>query len=288
MPNDWHLSYADVDVPFGSVASGYVFNKAPEVGAPEIVQEDATRPRSDGVAFGVDYLSGRTVTFDLTVNGRDEADARAKLADLARAWRADAVRQTAGAVAALTSSNGRSTFGRSRRFASADELLPQGMTQVVADFASADDLWYGQETKVSVGLVPAPGGGLVAPLAAPLSTTSTSDRSQVVTVGGAVPTWPVFEIQGPITNPVVEIVGRIRMEFRLSLAFDQTLVVDTRPWARSVLLDGASVAGSLTRTSTRLSRSALAPGSHELVLRGVSQSGTARLSAAWRDAYLTP
>lgn len=289
MPNDWHLSYDGVDVAFGSVASGYVFNKAPEIGAADFVVDDANRPRADGLAFGTDYLGGRTVGFDLTVNGTSEDDARSRLATLAKAWRADSVRGTPGAVAMLTSGSGRVTFGRPRRFASNDDLLPSGMTQILADFACSEAVWYGSEQSETVALVPDTGGGLITPLASPLATTATSDRSRSFSVGGHLPTWPVFEIQGPITNPVVEIVGLVSMEFRTSLTFDQTLVVDTRPWARSVLRnDGASKAGTASRGSTRLSQSAIPAGQYEFVLRGTSDSGTASATLRWRNAYINP
>lgn len=288
MPNDWRLAYPGEDLAFGSIASRLVFTSAPDLGPADIRHDDAERPRADGVVFGEDFFGGRTITFDVAVAGDDEADARGLLARMARAWRADVVRKSSGAVATLTADSGRAAFGRPRRFASTDELLPQGMSQVIADFACTDSLWYGTEGRVSVALQPAPGGGLLAPLASPLATTTSSDRSTVLTVAGDVPTWPVFEIQGPITNPVVEVVGLSRMEFRTTLAQDETLVVDTRPWGRSILRDGASLAGSLTRTSTRLSQAAIPPGSHELVLRGVSDAGTARVNVLWRDAYLTP
>jgi hypothetical protein len=162
------------------------------------------------------------------------------------------------------------------------------MTQVLADFACSDAGWYGSEQSENISLVPDPGGGLIAPLASPLATTRTSDRSQSFTVGGHLPTWPVFEIKGPITNPVVEVVGLLSMEFRLSLAFDQTLIVDTRPWARSILRDTASKAGTLSRTSTRLSKAAIPPGKYEFVLRGTSDSGTASATLRWRDAFVNP
>lgn len=288
MPNDWLLSYPGAALPFGSVASGYVFTKAPDLGAPDVETDDASRPRADGVMFGVDYFGGRTIGFDISVAGANEADARARLAVLTKAWRADAVRRTPGAVTTLTADTGRVTFGRPRRFASVDTFLPEGLTEVVADFACADPLWYGQENLSTVALTPPPGGGLIAPLAEPLATTSTSDRSTALVVGGEVPTWPVFEIAGPITNPVVEIVGLFKMEFRTTLAYDETLVVDTRPWARTILRNGASVAGSLTRTSARLSQAAIPPGAYEMVLRGASEPGTANVRAIWRDAYLTP
>lgn len=289
MRNDWIISYPGEALSFGSIASRYVFTAAPEIGPPDIETADATRPRGDGVAFGVDFFGGRTITFEIDVDGVDEVDARARLAVLNRAWRADAVRQTPGAVATLTTDSGRVTFGRPRRFVSADGWLPQGLSEVTADFACSDTLFYaGAESEASVSLIPAPSGGLIAPLASPLATTRTSDRSEVFTVGGELPTWPVFEIQGPITNPVVEVLGVLRMEFRLTLAYDEALVVDTRPWARSILRNGASVAGCLSRTSSRLSQASIPPGSYELVLRGASGSGTAAATVRWRDAYLNP
>ncbi|QIN94417.1 minor tail protein [Arthrobacter phage Lego] len=288
-PEAWRLTYPGEDLAFGSVESGYVFTTAPDLGAREMEHEDARRPRTDGVSFGQDYLAGRTITFELDVSGTDEADAKAKLARLSRAWRADVVRTTPGATATLTSASGRVAFGRPRRFASNDDLLPHGLSTVVADFAASDDVWYGgTEQGVTVSLVPAPSGGLLAPLAAPLSTTLSSDRSQGVTVGGELPTWPVIEIQGPITNPTVELVGAVRMDFKLVLAYDQKLVIDTRPWARSILRNGASVAGTITRTSTRLAHAALAPGAYEFVLRGTANTGNPSATIRWREAFITP
>lgn len=288
MRNPWRLSYPGVVLPFGTVESGVVFTTAPDLGSRAVQDEDAALPRGDGRAFGQDYLDGRTLTFELAVHGSDEDAARKTLGTLSRAWRADSVRLTSGAVATLESDRGRVAFGRPRRFASADEDLPQGLAVVTADFETADDNWYGTEQRVNVALVPPAGGGLIAPLASPLATTTSSDRSQVFTVAGELDTWPVFEIQGPITNPVLEVVGSLRMEFRLTLSETQKITIDTRPFARSILRDGASVAGTLSRTSSRLSQASLAPGKHELVLRGTSAPGTARAAVLWRDAYTTP
>lgn len=288
MPDSWRLSYRGTNLSFGALSSGYVFPTAPELGAPELTTDDTGRPRGDGVTFGADFRGGRTITFAIDVDGADEAEARELLGPLARAWRADTIRSTPGATAQLTAHTGRSTFGRPRRFLADLEGLPSGLVTVTADFAAADDLWYGAEQRTSVSLVPVPTGGLISPLASPLSTTRTSDRSTVLDVGGELATWPVFEVAGPITNPVVEVVGRLRMTFRLSLAYDETLVIDTRPWARSILRNGASVAGALTPSSTRLSRAALPPGRHETVLRGASSTGSASLVTRWRPAFHTP
>lgn len=283
---DWEMTYPGTRLVFGSVAPGLVLTDAPEVGPVVIEADDVGRPRGDGVAFGADFFGGRTVTFDVAVIGGDEVTGRALLEGLQRAWRGDAVRVRPGAVASLTSPSGRTVFGRPRRFVSDDSLSLSGVATVIADFVTADSVWYsGVEHVATVLLVPDPGGGLIAPLAAPLTTTATSDRSQVFTVGGSMPTQPVFEIQGPITNPVVEIVGLCSLEFRLSLAYDEVLVVDTRPWARSVMVGSGSYAGALTRGSTRLSDVVVPPGVYELALRGVSAPGSASATVRWREAF---
>lgn len=288
MRKPWKLSYPGTELSFGTIQTGYVFETAPDLGSRAISHEDTPRPQADGRVFGEDFVAGRTITFELAVDGEDEDEARHRLGILSRAWRADSVRQQAGAVATLESDRGRVAFGRPRRFAASEELLPEGLALVTADFEAAEDNWYGPENRREIQLVPAAGGGLVAPLRAPLSTTATSDRSQVLTIGGDLETWPVFEVYGPITNPVLEIVGVLRMELQLSLTEDQRVVLDSRPFARSILRNGASVAGSLTPNSTRLSQAALSPGRYEFALRGASPSGTARAAIRWRDAYPTP
>lgn len=288
-PDDWTLSYPGVSLQFGSIASKLVFSTAPDIGPVDINTDDAERPRGDGTMFGLDYFGGRTLSFDVLVNGDDEADAAALLAELTQAWRGDVVRSTPGATATLQSGNGRLVFGRPRRFAPDLALLPYGAAQAIFDFAAADSIWYSDtENAVLVSLVPAPSGGLMAPLVAPLSTTQSSDRSQGLTVGGEMKTWPVFEIKGPIINPVIEIVGRLKMQFTITLAYDETLVIDTRPWARSILRNGASVAGCISRQSTRLSNAALDPGRYEIVLRGRTAVGSPTLNTRWRSAFATP
>lgn len=287
--SDWRLRYPGVDLPFGTIDSGLVLASAPEVGTPDIETDDTVRPRADGVAFGIDYLGGQTVTFELTVDGADEAEVRARLSPLAKAWRADAIRRTPGAVAELVSANGRVAYGRPRRFAPGEELVHEGLIDVTADFASAESVWYASSAgTAALSISPATTGGFSVPLVSPITTSASSNRSAAITVGGEVRTWPVIEIEGPITDPVVEVLGSFRLAFRLSLAFDERLVIDTRPWARTVLRNGSSARGALTRTSTRLSEAAIEPGTHELALRGISATGTARASVTWRDAYLTP
>jgi len=289
MLNDWHLSYGGTDFAFGTVASKFVFpsDGAPEVGPADIDNGDTKRPGGDGNLFGIDTRSGTSITFNIEVNGQDETEAWSLLQRLAGAWRADEIAKAPDAVATLTSHTGRVTFGRPRRFKQNLALTPFGITAVSCDFATADDLWYGPQQSAVVNLVPAPGGGLVAPLASPLSTTRSSDRSQGFTVGGTLPIWPVIEIAGPITNPEIEVVGQFKLGFNLSLAYDQRLVIDTRPWARTIMRGNASLAGSLVPNFDRLSDASVPPGRYELALRGNSSTGTPAATITWRDAFPT-
>lgn len=290
MLNNWRLAYTGTDFQFGTIASHYVFPQdgPPSISNIDIEDQDAARPRGDGVLFGTDYRNGTTVTFDIEVDGGDsEQTANDLLQVLSKAWRGDTVRSTPGALATLTAHTGRSTFGRPRRFQPKYDLTPFGLTAVTCDFQTADDLWYDPEDISTIKLIPDVGGGLIAPLASPLSTTASSDRSQVVNVGGTLPTWPTMTITGPITNPEVEVVGLFNLAFNITLAADQTLVVDTRPWARTIKRNGANVAGSLRASGSRLSDAALTPGSYNVAFRGTSATGTPQVQFTWRNAYPT-
>ncbi|BCJ41680.1 hypothetical protein GCM10010168_53220 [Actinoplanes ianthinogenes] len=289
---EWRLSYSGVDQSFGPADAPIFHLSAPEISEPEFRTDDTDRPRQDGIAFGVDFTGSRTITFDLGVLADTEAQARALLAGLANAWRARAVRSGRGSMAELRVQHAgreRVIYGRPRRFAVSEEEIGEGFVAVAADFVTADDVFYGPaDESGSVALVPAPSGGLITPLTTPLTTTAKSDRSTVISVGGELSAWPVITVYGPITTPVIEVVGRWRMTLSASIAAGDSVTVDTRPWARTILrAGGGSLAGALTRDSVRLARAALAPGSYEIALRGIDATGTASMRLAWRPVYVS-
>lgn len=287
MVTSWTLTTGSTSFAFGSVESGFALHSAPDIGTVSFAAEDFSIVNGDGRLFGKDSVEPAPIGFVFDITAGTETAARELLERAKLAWRGDAVRGTPGATATLTSENGRSTFGRPRRFAADTDAIAHGFVRVSADFLPATDLWFGANQVTQVNLIQAAGGGLISPLGSPLTTTADSDRSRGFVVGGALPTWPVIEVTGPITNPVVEIVGGARFEVRTTLAFDQKLTIDTRPWARTVMRGSASVAGLLSVRSTRLSTAELSPGPHEAALRGVSATGTPKLTLRWRDAYTT-
>ncbi|WP_394620954.1 hypothetical protein JNUCC0626_18225 [Lentzea sp. JNUCC 0626] len=289
----WKVVYPGTEYTFGTPDLPAFNRTTPDIGDVDLRVADVDRPRADGRAFGVDFRSGLTISFDLGIRARTEREARDEAALLATTWRADPVRLTPGAVAELHAryaGRERVVFGRPRRFApNFSDVRVNGFVTVQADFACVDDLFYAPEDdSVQFGIVPPLGGGLLAPLASPLSTTLSSDRSQAIRVRSEMPVWPVVEIFGPVTTPVVTVVGAggagLTFEVRTSLLYDEKIVIDTRPWKRSALRNGGANVAGLVR-GTRLGKASLAPGDYEVGLKGTDPTGTARVRLSWRPTY---
>lgn len=286
---EWQLSYPGTVYTFGTPATPAWNLTTPDLGDTDLRVADVDRPRQDGRSFGVDYRGGRTISFTLGLRSQTSEAVREEAAALQRAWRADAVRLTPGGVAELrTRYDGRDrlVYGRPRRMAlDYSDTAVNRYVGAVCDFAAADDLFYAPfEESVSFGIVPALGGGLLAPLASPLSTTRTSDRSMAFTVSSEMPVWPVITLDGPISNAVISVGPEIVFKVRLDLLYDETVVIDTRPWMRSALRNGtANVSGSIR--GTRLSQASLPSGTYDVGIRGVDPTGTASVKLAWRPTF---
>lgn len=256
--------------------------------------QDQDSPSGDGVTFGRDLLSGPTWAWTLLTNQYTAADALDSLEAMAALWQGNVNRSVPGAVSVLRYNIGgrtRCVYGRPRRWGmSVTPNLWGGVTPVVADFRCVDALHYDDALRtVNVGVVVGDGaslGGMEAPLVEPLSTVGGGAREGVVdAVGGSAPAPFIALIRGPITNPWIEGPGW-RFDFLTTLASDQTLTVDTRPWAKTALRqDGASLAGTLTRASTALSDARLLPGGAWLNFGGIDGTSTATCVVSWRPTY---
>lgn len=75
----------------------------------------------------------------------------------------------------------------------------------------------------------------------------TSGGTGLCTNDGDVPTWPVIEIDGPVTGPLITFPSGRRLLFdpTWSVQTGQTLLIDTRPGVRSVEIAGVSVSQRL-------------------------------------------
>jgi hypothetical protein len=288
---EWTLEYPGVSVSWGAPGDLVFLDGPPEVGSPEITTDDTRRPRSDGISFGVDYRGGVTITFALAVVADDEEGAREVAASFKRAWRGDVVRRSPGSTATLRSRLGakvREVYGRPRRFAQDDTHAPEGIILLTVDFQCVNDVAYSpDETLAIVSLVPPSSGGLTGSLAAPLTTVAPSSVPGGIEVGGDLEAWPVVEVEGPITNPTIQVTNTWSATLRLDVADGDAIVVDSRPWRRTITRrsDGASFAGRLTPSSVPLSGMGLEPGDYEIALRGTDATGTSSMRFSWRDTY---
>lgn len=261
-----------------------------DFGTPDMRPQDVDRAREDGIRFGRDYRRARTITFEgavlTTGPALDAIDA------LTAAWLADDIRLQPGVVTTLRMRRGgraRRVWGRPRNIAVTSGATLRGWAPFTAEFTTADHLFYDDvEQTASVDIVPPIGGGVVSPVVSPVTTVAESVAQGRIVVGGTAPTWPVIRINGPIMRPTVELLGRWSITLAVSLASDDYLVVDPRPWTRHVTTRfGTNSAGAFTATSPPLSDLTLPPGDTTLVLRGTDATGTASASVAWRDAYTT-
>lgn len=262
-----------------------------DFGTPDMVTTDRQLPRSDGIRMGRDYRGGRTIVFDMHVFGDTGAGGFAILDDLTQVWLGENVRTKPGAVQTLRIKAGDTTrrvYGRGRRFAVKSlRTASTGWAPVTADFKTIDQYFYDdQEKSNTVSVVPTPGGGLLAPLVAPLTTLAVSYAPGEIMVEGTRPAWPVFVIRGPINLPTIEVVGEYHISLGIGVAYDELCIVDSRPWTRGVRMqNGTSVAGALTPQTPPLSKVQLSPGIHEIILSGLDETGTSALTVAWRDVY---
>ncbi|MCX4677602.1 hypothetical protein OG413_20230 [Streptomyces sp. NBC_01433] len=303
---EWKLSYGTNGVhpgasfTFGTVRTGYYLIRPFAIKDTDIANGDTPLPREDGVRHGQDFTAGATLTFEVGVDTVDAGDTRLArhganldaVSAMRQAWDARAVRSRMSTPAVLSTTQGgraRRWYGRPRQCEAADSPLTRhGYTPVVANFAAVHTGSFDEvEQSVRVDMAPPPHRGIKGPLKAPLMMVGegTARNPGEVLVRGNRATWPVITITGPISQPVCELVGRWKVQLNLTLGAGEKVVIDPRPWTRTVLKGRASVAGLLTRSSPLLENLLIPTGRQDFVLRGTDATATASMTVAWRDAY---
>lgn len=291
---------------FGTEDTQYLTLTPPQIeGGGEGTLGDQNRPGEDGRAFGTDFLTGKSISFEmgvLTDRASTDQDVihRANLdaIDLmSSVWEDRRFRDGTGTVGTLRSCQAGTTyrcFGRPRNFAEATGMFTRkGYTPVTAEFHLVDNNWYSDTLNSStMRLVVPTGHGLIGPLKSPLSSALVTDANTGITVGGTAATWPVIIFHGPVTNPSMWInnaTGKILVKVNGSLKAGETLTIDPRPWARTVLRsDRASLAGWLTAGSTMMRDMLLYPGVYDLHYTGTDPTVTSYVEVQWRDARARP
>lgn len=297
------LPNQSVSLVFGSEETGYQATAYPTLEAGEGTQGDVQRVREDGVAFGEDYLGGKSYTFEIAVladrhapMGERHSQVLERLDTIEGVWRNPEFRERSNDIGILRSRYaGRVTrcYGRPRRYdETAGRLAHKGMVPVVADFRIADGRFYDDaEQIVDASLVRPESGGLRTPITFPWSAVNTSAGLTSITVGGTATTWPQIEfhaVSSAITNPSVKI-GDLTVGLHTSIPAGRSVRVDPRPWGRLVRRDdGANQAGKLTHATPPLRRMLLTPGTHSVLYQATDPSGTSYCRVRWRNARNRP
>lgn len=110
----------------------------------------------------------------------------------------------------------------------------------------------------------------------------TSGNGGVLTLtnSGTAPTWPVFTITGPLTDPVFTnpATGDV-IAYTGTVDTGQTLVIDTSPFTRSVMLNGVDRFGFLASAQW-----IEIPPSGQVTVQ-FSGTGAGSVTATWQNAY---
>lgn len=282
---------------FGNSSSGYPLSPGGfSVGQVTFRHQDQENPSGDGQVPGRDTLNGVIYSWDLTVvecGSNRWKDAARRLSAFRGAWHGSTVRSTPRAVDELKLWHGDRVglvYGRARNYSEERSHIRQGLAHIVCDFAAMNDLVY-EETQESLvlNLVESVGGGLVAPLIAPIVGVGAGNRTGHSFIAGDAATPPIITFFGPITNPRLTLMGRWSVCLATSIAYDQYITVDPRLWSRTVLKAGGgmvpySVGGLLTRDSISLDRLVLPTGPQEFIFTGIDPTNTGRVSVTWHAA----
>lgn len=166
---------------------------------------------------------------------------------------------------------------------------PAGYAQVVVQFETTDPRIYSlAEYVASLALAAATSGGLDFGSSGldfgsgGLDFGPSPTGSVAVINNGHVDTWPILEIDGPVTGPhiVFSDTGRVlHFDPTWTVLTGQTLVIDTRQ--RTCLISGVSVRQRLLTAQW----TSLPIGSSTILYQAAAYSASTVLRVRWRDAY---
>jgi Uncharacterized protein conserved in bacteria len=249
--------------------------------------QDQQDPFSGATRMGRDVQTGSTFTWSLHVNKDDEEGALDALDALADAWAPEGL-SSADAMVLRYRIGGRTrrVYGRPRRFASTpDNRILGGMIPVTADFKRVDPLFYDDSPEsITLGVAYESEGGFIFPVTFPVMTLPGGYHPGEAFVSGRRKTWPIIRLDGPLVNPQIQ-TADWNLNLTLTLNEGHYVEIDTRPWKRTITLDGTSSIPGAINVQTRLRDLFLSPGHQSFGFRAISDTGTGSATISWYPAY---
>src|SRR5699024_2683417 len=193
--------------------------------------QDTPRPGASGKMMGRDYPSAPSWTVELATNLHDINAALSSVANMGALWRSPrwSIPGERGWLRYSLGSHSRRVIGRPRRFTppNGDVKSQQGVARFMCDFQLSDPRTFSDaEHSTTLDLVPESTGGIIFPLAFPMTTTITGGvRSGFVTNAGDAPAPVTVTFHGPVANPRV-FTPAWEVGIRGSLAYDESVTVD--------------------------------------------------------------
>jgi len=263
------------------------FAETIDLGGIEHQTQDADLPGRDGRVFGRDTTNAGAIVLTLVSLADDTQQVMTDLDELTAAWEWEG-RRTPGAYTYLAWESGGRTglvYGRPRKIAPeiSGGALYQGGIKVVCEFLPVNpDVYSGIVDELRLVIKPSDPTGLLFPAEAPFLFLGAGEpRQGQIVLGGSKPAPFEVAIRGPIANPwVSSTVGGWRIEARTTVAYDQTLVIDTL--ANTATIGGRNVSASITRNSNLNAR--LRPGVQEVLFGGTDETLTASATFKWMAA----
>ena len=263
-----------------------------DLGSLEWRDQDVDRPGGDGRLFGRDYATPGTIVLTLHTFAESRAEARRRVRELASVWRWSEYRSTPGAFTSLSFEMDGETgvvFGRPRSFSAgvSGVEFDSGHAEATVEFVPMTDLIFDSvepSNTLHIGILPNQALGLLFPAEAPFYFEGEQAQRQGQVVNDSLVPVPFrVAFNGPVSAPVVTSTeGGWRIALNGSVAYDQTILVDTMAQTVTRVSDGASFAHMLTYDSDLSAR--LAPGSQEVVFSGRDSTNTSSVDVSWSDA----
>jgi hypothetical protein len=256
-------------------------------GTSDWLVQDQEDPFTGAVRMGRDVRTGSTFAWSLFVDQYSDVDALAAMEDLADAWTPDDL--SGGEVMVIRYKVGgrtRRVYGRPRRWASPpDNKILSGMIPITADFKRVDPMFYGDSLESSMlSLAYESEGGFLFPVTFPVTTKPGGSVPGNAFVSGRRRTYPIIRLTGPIINPTI-VTANWTLPLTLNMNEGHYLEIDTRPWKRTIMLDGTSALPGVLGPKIRMRDLYLEPGAQSFGFQGVSGTGTATCTISWYPAY---
>lgn len=253
---------------------------------PDMRGDDKPRPGRHGMFQGRSLAGKRIVVFNFTIKPGVGGVSFQQAVDTLRTITAPTESPTEEPLAIRLGGQGWWASARAKkRSLTVDTLHSVGYATGSILWEATDPRVYGlaQQTQAT-GLASPPTDGLVFPITAPLVFgTGRAGGQMVVTNTGGASSWPLFQIKGPITAPVITNLDTgqvLAFSSSLVLASTDTLTIDTD--SRAVTLAGVS------RNNTLAVRQwfPVLPGSTRIGFTASTYNAAALLTASWYHASM--